>query len=142
MVKVDIISMRKELPEYQTPGSSGVDIRAWIHNPITIDPGEIRLVPTGMKIQVPSGYEIQIRPRSGLALRNGITVLNSPATIDSDYTDEIKVVLINHGELGYTILPGERIAQMVLASVPRFEFNRVDTLVPTDRKGGFGSTGK
>ena len=131
------------LPHYATTDSAGVDLAADIENDIEIAPGEIKLVPTGMAIALPVGYEAQIRPRSGLALKNGITVLNSPGTIDADYRGEIKVILINHSKDTVTITPGMRIAQMVVAEFVQVKFNRTAELELSARgEGGFGSTGK
>ena len=130
------------LPEYGSAESAGADLKAWLSSPVTIDPGSRALIPTGMRIQIPRGYEGQIRPRSGLAVRNGVTVLNAPGTIDADYRGEVKVALINHGEAPFTIQNGDRIAQLILAPVVRAEFSAVKSLDATGRgEGGFGSTG-
>lgn len=130
------------LPQYETQGSAGFDIRAAVADPIHLPPGKRALVPTGLKIALPDGYEAQIRPRSGLAYKKGITMLNSPGTIDSDYRGEIKVIVINHGEEPFTINHGDRVAQMVIAPVQQIEIVKVYEL-PRTRRGsdGFGSTG-
>ena len=131
------------LPDYATSGSSGVDIRAYISGPVSLKPFERALVPTGLFIEIPAGYEIQIRPRSGLAIKQGITCLNTPGTIDADYRGEIKVILINLSAEEQIIQPGDRIAQMVLQKVERMEWQVTDVLADTERgSGGFGSTGK
>lgn len=130
------------LPRYMTPGASGMDLYAAVEEPLTIKPGSIGLIPTGLHVAVPAGYELQIRPRSGLAVKNGIGLLNSPGTIDSDYRGEIKVIMINLGQHPFIIQRGDRIAQMVLCPVCMIAFNQVDQLPPTDRsEGGFGHTG-
>lgn len=134
-----------ELPAYETDGSAGLDVRAAVPEgkPIILSPGERDMVPTGLAVAVPDGYELQMRPRSGLAARHGITCLNSPGTIDSDYRGELKVILINHGREPFTISRGERIGQMVLAPVTRLDWAPVDALPETERgDGGFGSTGR
>ena len=131
-----------QLPKYQTQGSAGLDLQAYIKEPIILKPGEIILVPTGLAIALQEGYEAQIRPRSGLALKNGITVLNSPGTIDADYRGEIKVLLINLGEEDFTIIPKMRIAQMIIAPFTRADFQEEIDLTSSQRgTGGFGSTG-
>ena len=130
------------LPEYASQGASGMDIRAAVEEPITLMPGEIRLIPTGISIALPDGYEAQIRPRSGLALQHGIGMVNSPGTIDSDYRGEIGIVLINWGHKPFVVQRGERIAQMVITKVYRASLEEVDELNSTVRgKGGFGHTG-
>lgn len=132
-----------ELPSYATDGSAGADVKAHILTPIIIEPHERACIPTGLKFDIPNGYEIQLRPRSGLALKHGVVVLNTPATIDSDYIGEIKVILINHGKEAYTVQPKERIAQMVLNKVNQMKFEIVENLKETSRnEGGFGSSGK
>ena len=129
------------LPAYATQGSAGVDLRA--SEPCVIPPGGRALVPTGLRIALPEGYEAQVRPRSGLALKHGVTLLNSPGTIDSDYRGEIGVILINLGQEPFSIQPGDRIAQMVFAPVTRGVWDEVDVLDETERgSGGFGSTGR
>ncbi len=131
------------LPSYQTDGSAGVDLYAAVKKPITLQPGERALVPTGIRIALPQGYEAQVRPRSGLAIRHGISLVNAPGTIDSDYRGEIQVILINLGQQPFTIQRGERIAQMVIAPVTRVEWEQVSELPPTTRgDGGFGHTGR
>lgn len=131
------------LPEYATRGSSGMDLRAWLpKEPITMKPGERALIPTGLFIDLIRGFELQIRPRSGLALNYGITVLNTPGTIDADYKDEIKVILINLGDKDFTVNSGDRIAQMVLAKTERLYLDEVSEIDRRDdRGGGFGHTG-
>jgi len=143
-IQVSIINTSNNpLPDYATIGSSGVDIRAHLGQPITIQPSERQLVPTGLFVEIPLGYEIQIRPRSGLAIKQGITCLNTPGTIDADYRGEIKVILINLSAEAQVIQPGDRIAQMVLQKVERIEWNVTDQLNDTERgSGGFGSTGR
>jgi len=131
------------LPAYATPGSSGMDIRAFITSEEGLMPLERKLIPTGIFVQIPMGYEIQIRPRSGMALKNGITCLNSPGTIDADYRGEIKVLLINLSNEQQVIQPGDRIAQMVVAKVEKAQWNEVAEIDNTQRgEGGFGHTGK
>jgi dUTP pyrophosphatase len=131
------------LPEYATQGSSGMDIRAFIDSPIVLRPMERALVPTGLFVELRDGYEIQVRPRSGLALKQGITCLNSPGTIDADYRGEIKVVLINLSNEDQIIHSGDRIAQLVVAEVAKAKWNLVEQINETERGvGGFGSTGR
>ncbi len=131
-----------ELPAYATPYSSGLDLRAALGEPLLLDPGKRALVPTGLQMALPRGYEAQIRPRSGLAFRHGITMLNTPGTIDADYRGEIKVLAVNLGEEPFEIRHGDRIAQMVIAPVTRVEVASVSDLPETRRgEGGFGSTG-
>ncbi|MBF0444697.1 MAG: dUTP diphosphatase [Magnetococcales bacterium] len=132
-----------ELPKYETSGSAGMDLRAAVGDDetITLKPGERRLIPTGLSMAIPHGWEGQVRPRSGLALKKGVTVLNSPGTIDSDYRGEVGVILINHGLEPYEIKRGERVAQLLLAKVSQCQWNVVTDLNQTQRKGGFGSTG-
>lgn len=130
------------LPGYKTANASGLDLRAALNKPIDIEPGSRVLIPTGLKMALPEGYEAQIRPRSGLAFRNGITMLNTPGTIDSDYRGEVKVLAINLGEDVFRINHGDRIAQMVIAPVIRASVHHSDKLDETERgEGGFGSTG-
>lgn len=134
-----------DLPAYETLGSAGMDVRAAVPpgEPLVLRPGARAMVPTGLSVAIPEGYEIQMRPRSGLAAKHGITCLNSPGTIDSDYRGELKVILINHGTEAFTIARGERIGQMVLAPVTRIVWQEVDSLDETARgSGGFGSTGR
>ncbi|MDX5319706.1 MAG: dUTP diphosphatase [Bacteroidota bacterium] len=131
------------LPEHQTSASAGVDLRASLEQSVDLKPGERMLVPTGLFMELPEGYEAQIRPRSGLAFKHGITVLNSPGTIDADYRGEIKVLLINHGQEVFRIENGERIAQMVVAAHEQIQWQLSETLSDSERSsGGFGSTGK
>lgn len=131
------------LPEYATEGSSGMDIRAALDIPLTLQPLQRILVPTGLYVEIPLGYEIQIRPRSGLAIKHGITCLNTPGTIDSDYRGEIKIILINLSADEQVINPGDRIAQMIVQKVEKAEFIQVEILNETARaEGGFGHTGK
>ena len=144
MVKVLIKKLSPEVksPSYKTNGASGMDLIAFVKKPIKILPGETNLVPTGISIAIPEGYEIQIRPRSGLAAKNQITVLNTPGTIDSDYRGELKIILINHGKKEFIINNNDRVAQMVLTPVSKIELKEVEMLTNTNRvKGGFGSTG-
>ena len=134
-----------DLPAYETAGSAGMDVRAAVpdHEPMVLAPGQRAMVPTGLSVAIPEGYEIQVRPRSGLAAKHGLTCLNTPGTIDSDYRGEIKVILINLGAEPFTIQRGERIAQLVLAPVTRLAWSHVETLGETARgAGGFGSTGR
>lgn len=142
-MKVKIINKSNNpLPQYATSGSAGMDLRANINGPITIFPMERKLIPTGIYIQLPSGYEAQIRPRSGLACKYGISVANSPGTIDSDYTGEVGVCLINLSNDNYMIRPNDRIAQMVISKYEQVEWDVVDVLEDTERgAGGFGHTG-
>ena len=129
------------LPQYMTAGAAGVDLMADVTAPLELPPGGRALVPTGVAVQIPDGFEAQVRPRSGLALRHGLTLLNSPGTIDSDYRGEIMVLLVNLGEHPYTVQRGERIAQMIAAPVVRAELRETDTLEASDRgAGGFGHT--
>ena len=131
------------LPTYATKNSAGLDLRSNSINPIVVKPGERKLIPTGIYTQLPDGYEAQVRPRSGLALKFGITVLNTPGTIDADYTGEIGVILMNHSDVDFIVNVGDRIAQLVLNKVEQIEWNSVETLEETERgSGGFGSTGK
>ncbi len=130
-------------PAYATAEAAGADLRAFIEGPVTLQPGERRLIPTGVRLAIPPGFEGQVRPRSGLALTNGVTLLNSPGTVDSDYRGEVKVLLMNLGELPYTIHPFDRIAQLVVAPVARAEFATDAPLDSSERGGGgFGSTGR
>ena len=130
------------LPAYETEGAAGLDLRAAIGENLTLAPGERALIATGLAMELPEGFEGQIRPRSGLALRNGVTVLNAPGTVDSDYRGEVSVVLINHGHERFTITRGDRIAQLVIAPVSRAQLSEVEALSGTARGiGGYGSTG-
>lgn len=131
-----------DLPRYHSALAAGMDVRAAVEEEVEIDPGRIALVPTGFAIAIPPGYEMQVRPRSGLALRHGLTLINSPGTIDSDYRGEVKIALINLGEAPFRVRRGDRIAQLVLAPIVRAELRVVAELDVTDRAaGGFGHTG-
>ena len=143
-MKVKVINKSSyPLPEYKTPGSAGVDLCANIEAPVSLRELERTLIPTGIFIQLPEGYEAQVRPRSGLAIKDGVTVLNTPGTVDCDYTGEIKVILVNLSRVPFVVKPGDRIAQMVFNKVEHGEFVEVETLDETERgSGGFGSTGK
>lgn len=143
-MKVNITNRScNELPQYATPLSAGMDLRASLTEPIILKPMERRLIPTGIAIALPAGYEAQVRPRSGLALKKGITVLNSPGTIDADYRGEIGVILINLSQEDFTVNNGDRIAQMVIASYERTEWSLVEALDETERgTGGFGHSGE
>ena len=137
-----IVKTKNELPKYETVNSAGMDLRANIEEPIVLKPMERRLIPTGLYMALPQGFEAQIRPRSGLAFKKGITVLNSPGTIDSDYRGEIKVLLINLGSESFVVTNGERIAQMVISKHEQAEFTVVEELDDTERgAGGWGHTG-
>ncbi|MDG2209353.1 MAG: dUTP diphosphatase [Flavobacteriales bacterium] len=132
----------QSLPEYATELSAGLDVRACIDAPVVLQSGAWQLIPTGLSVALPEGTELQVRPRSGLAFKHGITVLNSPGTIDADYRGEIGVLLINHGAQPFVVENGERIAQLVLAKVERVQWSETDALPDTSRgAGGFGSTG-
>lgn len=146
-MKVKIVNKSGfELPKYETENSAGIDLKACFSNVekgALIERGERLLIKTGIFLEIPKGYEVQIRPRSGLAFKFGVTVLNSPGTIDADYRGEIGVILINHGEVPFVVSHGDRIAQMVLKKVEEFEFDEVEELSETVRgDGGFGSTGR
>jgi len=145
MVKILVKKFDKniKLPTYKTPGSSGMDLVAYIKNKITINPGKTAMIPTGIAVAIPKNYEIQIRPRSGLAAKKGISVLNTPGTVDADYRGEIKIILINLSKKLFVVKSGDRIAQMILCPVVKGKFIEVRKLPKTIRgKGGFGSTGK
>ena len=146
MKKIQVKVIREkgvELPKYETGGSAGMDVRANIKEPITLKSLERILVPTGLKVAIPEGYEIQVRPRSGLAIKHGITMLNTPGTVDSDYRGELKVIVVNLSNEAYTIEPNERIGQFVLNKIEQIEFIEVEELDSTERgEGGFGHTGK
>lgn len=130
------------IPEYKTSGAAGADVCAFIESPIVLKAGERVIVPTGLFFEIPEGYEIQVRPRSGLAAKYGVTVLNTPGTIDSDYRGQLKIILINLGESEFVINNGERIAQIIISPVIQADFKAVDSLSDTDRgECGFGSTG-
>ncbi len=131
------------IPEYKTTGAAGADICALVGSPVELKPGDKALIGTGLFFAIPDGYEIQVRPRSGLAAKNGVTVLNTPGTIDSDYRGELKVILVNLGKENFTVNKGDRIAQIVVAPVTRGLFETAESLDETERgSGGFGSTGK
>lgn len=143
-MKIRIINhSNNPLPEYATTGSSGMDIRAFLQEPVELKPMERTLIPTGLFLEIPQGFEAQIRPRSGLAIKQGITCLNTPGTIDADYRGEIKVILINLSTETQTVQNGERIAQMVIQKVEQVSWEPVEQLQNSERStGGFGSTGK
>ncbi len=145
MGKLEIKFVKREgakEPKYATPSSSGLDLFACLESPIIIEPKKWAIVPTGIKVAIPEGYEGEIRPRSGLAYQHGVTVLNSPGTVDADYRGEIKVILINHGEEPFRVEDGTRIAQLVIRKVERVELVEDESLPETERgEGGFGSTG-
>ncbi|SFW10900.1 dUTP pyrophosphatase [Prevotellaceae bacterium HUN156] len=143
MIKIQVVNRgHQQLPAYATPQSAGMDLRANLEAPITLHPMERRLIPTGLHIALPEGYEAQVRPRSGLALKHGLTVLNTPGTIDADYRGEIGVVLINLSQEDFVINDGERIAQMVIARHEQGDFVVVEELDETERgEGGYGHTG-
>lgn len=144
MLNIKIINKSTNpLPQYQTEESAGMDLHANLSETVILNTGERKLIPTGLFIELPKGYEAQVRPRSGLALKHGITVLNSPGTIDSDYRGEIQVLLINHGQIPFEIQHGERIAQMIVAQHERISWLHTDALTNTQRgEGGYGSSGK
>ena len=144
MLPIKVINKSSHaLPEYATPLSAGLDLRANLESEVVLEPKQKVLIPTGLFIELPDGYEAQIRPRSGLAFKHGITVLNSPGTVDADYRGEIKVLLINHGNESFTITNGERIAQMVVAAYQQISWVPSEMLSETERgAGGYGSTGK
>ena len=145
MVKVLVkkLDPKVQLPSYKTKGSSGMDLTAFIKDPIKISPNASALIPTGISVAIPDNLEIQIRPRSGLAAKSNISVLNTPGTIDSDYRGEIKIILFNHGNKDFIVKNDDRIAQMILMPILKVDFEEVDNLPETLRGlGGFGSTGK
>lgn len=134
---------KHDLPQFETAQSAGMDLRANIDAPVVLQPGDRALIPTGIQMALPDGFEAQIRPRSGLAYKHGVTVLNSPGTIDADYRGDVGVLLINHGKEAFTVEDGMRVAQMVIARYSQLSWNAVSDLDATDRgEGGFGSTGK
>jgi len=144
MTKIQIKKLSKDVltPKYETSGSSGMDIAAYIEEDIIINPGDKALIPSGFSLSIPKGYEVQIRPRSGLAAKKSITVLNTPGTIDADYRGELKIILINHSKEKFSVKKGERIAQMVVCPVVRVQLEEVQELPITNRgASGFGSTG-
>lgn len=144
-MNVEVKCMAKEgavVPEYKTLGAAGADVCSFIENPVILEKGKVAIIPTGLFFEIPQGYEIQVRPRSGLAAKNGVTVLNTPGTIDSDYRGELKIILINLGEKDFTINSGDRIAQIIVSPVIQADFSVVETLSSTERGDkGFGSTG-
>lgn len=142
-MKIQVVNKgHQPLPQYATPQSAGMDLRANLEEPVTLKPLERRLIPTGLHIALPAGYEAQVRPRSGLALKKGITVLNSPGTIDADYRGEIGVLLINLSQDDFVVNDGERVAQMIIARHEQGEFVEVEVLDETERgEGGYGHTG-
>tara|TARA_B000000532_G_C18735918_1_gene348966 strand:+ start:216 stop:653 length:438 start_codon:yes stop_codon:yes gene_type:complete len=145
MVKVLIkkLDSKVQLPKYKTDGSSGMDLMAFLESPVNLKPQESELIPTGISIAIPEDTEVQIRPRSGLAAKSNISVLNTPGTIDSDYRGEIKIILFNHGKEDFVVNNNDRIAQMILMPIIKAEFEEVENLPKTLRgSGGFGSTGK
>ncbi len=145
MIKVLIkkLNSKVKLPKYKTDGSSGMDLMAFLESPVSLKPQESELIPTGISIAIPEDTEVQIRPRSGLAAKSNISVLNTPGTIDSDYRGEIKIILFNHGKEDFVINNNDRIAQMILMPIVKAEFEEVENLPKTLRgSGGFGSTGK
>ena len=145
MVKILVkkLNSRVKLPSYKTKGSSGMDLMAFLNEPVSINPQTSKLIPTGISIAIPENTEVQIRPRSGLAAKNNISILNTPGTIDSDYRGELKVILYNHGDKEFIVKNGDRIAQMVLVPIIKATFVEVESLPETIRgEGGFGSTGK
>ena len=145
MVKILVKKIYKniKLPVYKTFGSSGMDLLAYIKSKITVNPNKIAIIPTGIAVAIPKNYEIQIRPRSGLAAKKGISILNTPGTIDSDYRGEMKIILINLSKKSFVVKSGDRIAQMILCPIAKGKLNEVKKLPRTARgKGGFGSTGK
>ena len=145
MNKVDVKFIAEKgavVPEYKTSGAAGADVCAYLSEPLTISAGRSAMIPTGLYFEIPEGYEIQVRPRSGLAAKNGVTVLNTPGTIDSDYRGELRVILINLGTQDFTVHNGDRIAQIIIAPVTQAVFLQAENLSETERgTGGFGSTG-
>lgn len=145
MTKINVKCIAKQgaiIPEYKTLGAAGADVCAFLEKSINIPSGKFMMIPTGLFFEIPEGYEIQVRPRSGLAAKNGITVLNTPGTIDSDYRGELKIILINHGENDFIVNSGDRIAQIIISPVTQANFEMVKELSETERgKDGFGSTG-
>lgn len=144
MTKIRLVNKSgHDLPSYATQGAAGMDLRASLDEPVTIKPLGRALIPTGLFMEIPEGYEVQVRPRSGLAYKHGITVLNTPGTIDCDYRGEVGVILVNLSDEPFTVQHGERIAQMVVAKYEKVELTVAEMLTETDRgSGGFGSTGK
>jgi len=145
MVKVLVkkLNSKVKLPSYKTEGSSGMDLIAFVEKPIEIKPNSSALIPTGLSIAIPEDYEVQIRPRSGLAAKSNISVLNTPGTVDSDYRGEVKIILFNHGKKEFIVNNNDRVAQMVLTPIAKVDFDEVEKLPNSLRgEGGFGSTGK
>jgi dUTP pyrophosphatase len=144
MLKVKVVNRSaNELPKYETPLAAGMDVRADLAESIVLGPLERAMIPTGLYVELPAGYELQVRPRSGLAVKHGVTVLNSPGTVDADYRGELKAILVNLSSEPFEIKPGERIAQYVIARHEKVEWAVVDALSETERgAGGFGSTGR
>ncbi len=141
-IKIALLSGLARLPEYSTAHSSGMDLKAAIKKPLKIKPGQISLVPTGLALEIPPGYEGQVRPRSGLAVKHGISIVNAPGTIDADYRGEVGVILINLGKKDFVIRPGDRVAQLVIAPVVKAKLVKTKSLNKTARdRGGFGHTG-
>jgi dUTP pyrophosphatase len=137
-----LVLTEEDLPEYSSLGAAGADVRAHLAHPLTIAPRQSALIPTGLKFEIPAGYEVQIRPRSGLALKHQVTVLNTPGTIDPDYRGEIGVILINHGDQEFVVHPKMRIAQLVVAPILQARFVKAEALAESGRgSGGFGHTG-
>jgi len=143
MVAIKVRVENGKLPLYMSEHAAGADVCASNAEPIEIAPSGTALIPTGLFLEIPEGFEVQVRPRSGLAFKHGVTILNAPGTIDADYRGELKVLLVNHGPSAYSIQPGERVAQLVVAKVEKAHFEAVDALAESKRgHGGFGSTGK
>jgi dUTP pyrophosphatase len=141
-IPITILRPGATLPVYQSDGAAGMDLAAAVESPVAIPPGGVGLIPCGIAIAVPPGFEAQVRPRSGLAAKFGVTVLNAPGTIDSDYRGEVKVILINHGTEPFEVEPGTRVAQLIVAPVTHVTWQQTDVLPATDRgEGGFGHTG-
>ena len=142
-IEIQIIAEEgADIPQYASLGASGADVRAYLQEEVQIPPGEMAVLPTGLRFAIPVGYEIQVRPRSGLAAKHGVTVLNTPGTIDADYRGELKVILMNHGKEAFLVAPGMRIAQLVIAPVVQADFILSQGLLATKRgDGGFGHTG-
>jgi len=133
---------RGELPSYQTEGSSGLDVRACLEEPVSLSPGERALIPTGLSLEIPQGYEVQVRPRSGLAVKRGLSLVNTPGTVDADYRGEVKIILINLGQESFVVQDQERVAQLVVCPVIQAQIELAEDLTDTSRgEGGFGSTG-
>lgn len=142
-IAIQLLSPLVSMPEYATAGAAGMDLQAAVAENTALEPGEFKLIPCGFAVAIPDGFEAQVRPRSGLAARYGVTVLNAPGTIDCDYRGEVKVLLINHGSTIFVVTPGMRIAQLVISSAVRVEWDRLETLADTKRAaGGFGHTGE